>query len=161
MASKLKDTAATVRSVARTFQAVIDMADALDAAGDLDQAGLDAQKRLDAVNADISKANNWLGDLNAKINAAQKELENVNDDVLGARAKADKEAADIMVKMKADADALLTKSSAKVTAMEKKADEAQECLDDINVDITGKQAELRTLNDNITRTKAQLRALVN
>lgn len=161
MSTNIKDAVATVRSVARSFQAVIDLANAIDSVGDIDQAtaeagqrlrtvqlqGIDAQLQLDATLSQIAEAS---GHVTGAETAA-------NDIV----AKAQVQANEIIAAAQVEASNTTAQTEAEAKIAKKAAVSARDALKSINQDIADARETLNTLNTNIETTKAQLRALAS
>lgn len=87
---KLIDAVNSVQSVARTFRAVIALADAVDDVTKLDQLSTEAQQRLEAKKAEEATLTASLGDLVGRIDEAQLAVAQQKD--LARKVKDDAEA---------------------------------------------------------------------
>lgn len=163
MSTELMNAADAVKSVGRTFRAVITMADELEKIGSIDQAANEAQRRLDAtVKAEV--------DATASLNTTRTLLASVQAELDAAQTSADALKADAVAKAQQAADAVLADANMKaaeiVAAAVQKADDvdattakAQEELDAINQAIADAQATHTDVTTKIDALKTSIGAV--
>lgn len=155
MANKLKDTAANVLALARTFQSVIDLAQAVDEIGGIEQAEAKArqrnvatQKETQGIQAELATATSDLKDAKAAVKKAQQDAE-------GIITQAKQDAQSIVVLARTDGATALKEATDAKKAVEAETAKKQKALKELNSEIEGRQAVLNSVNDEIDAIKAK------
>lgn len=156
----LKDTAATVSSVARNFQAIVDMGVKLDELGDIEaaeaslrQQAATAQQNLDSVNVILATAKQQLVDTDALIDAAKAKAAGIVDDT---NAQADA----VITNAKTNAGLIIDQANTRAAAIDASIADKQTELNTVLSDIDTAQHNLDTLNGKIADARATIANLL-
>lgn len=159
--SNLKDKAAAVTSVARTFQAVIDIGVELERLGDLEEAEAAYKQKIVKAKADADAYHNTLDLLSKQYASAKADVENARNEGDKILKEAHAQHASVVTEAHAKAEEIANQHLANVSVITDKAYAAQATLDATNKLVTAKQKELEELNGKISKVKADLRALAS
>lgn len=147
----------TFRSVARNFQAVIDLADALGEVSSLEQANAEAKMRADNIAAQADAALTLLKKTQDDIEQARIDLANVIED---AQAKAEQTTSDAKAKATAIIDEATARAGVIIGNAYTDRDKAVGELMAITQDVLAKENELTETQGKLDRALAKINQLL-
>ena len=149
----LKKALAEVKGVARTFQAVIDLAAALDNVASVAQAAQEAQARLERILIEIELQTDMLAKAKAEAGTVEAHAHQKAHDIVKVAAEGaaqtTRKADDYMARLKVSADAMAASSA-------RAADAAQIKLEASSKELAARTQDLADVEAKINRVRAKM-----
>ena len=161
MSTEAQQAAADVKAVARSFRAVIALADHLETIGSTEQAANEAQQRLDLAKQHLDETNALLEKARADHADKVKGIDTFHTRAKEIIAEGRAKSAELVTAAETQAAQTVEAAQQRAATIDASIAGKQTELNTVLSDIDAAQHQLDTLNGKIETTKAQLRALVS
>lgn len=158
--SNLSHAADSIKSMAAKFKGFLEVADALDKIGSIEQAERDAIIAKDKAYKDLEEGKMALAELQGDYEAADKKLIEIQKACVAKEEAAKAKAIDIVSEANKTAEQIIKNAEFKKTEFDKYVAQKNDALNLINSEISQKKAEYDNIVEKIKEVKAKLSAFV-